>query len=119
MATFTQSLTLAWLLCAAGGAFASGPQKPPAERSGMDPAARNKVGNVMARSQIEESGARAVVDKYTNSTGMGAGASGGCVTNIGAPPAPTGTNAIGNRYGAGKKTDQIIVVKGPVVNVCK
>ncbi len=98
-------------LCAAAGAA----QKPPAERAGMDPASRNKVTSVLARSQIEEPAARATVQRQRVTT---PGGQGGCVTNIGTPPVTSGTERIGNRFGAGNN-DQVIVVKGPVVNVCK
>lgn len=108
------SLVVAAALTLAGTAHAQ--QKPPAERAGMDPAARNKVSNVLARSQIEESGARATVERYSTTT---PGGKAGCVTNIGTPPKPTtGIDRVGSRYGAGNN-DQVIVVKGPVVNVCK
>ena len=104
------------LACLALAGAAAAQQKPPAERAGMDPAARNKVASVMARSYLNEPGARAT--GVRSDSGAAGAKGGGCATNIGSPNAANGQGRIGNRYGAGNN-DQVIVVKGPVVNVCK
>jgi hypothetical protein len=90
-------------------------QKPPAGRNDLDPAARNKVANVMARSYLEESSAKALVQKQQVTSPGGAN---GCTTNIGSTSSNTNASGIGNRYGT-SNNDQVIVVKGPVVNICK
>lgn len=104
------------LLCALGALAimpAAAQQKPPAERRNIDPAARTKVGTVMARSRIEREDAERQVNE-----GMAGGPGGkNCSTNIGAPASQK--PAVGQRYGAGGKGDQVIVVRGPVINVCK
>ena len=41
-----------------------------------------------------------------------------CTTNVGTPKVNEGTNGIGNRYGAGNN-DQVTVVRGSVINICK
>jgi|LSQX01.2.fsa_nt_gb hypothetical protein len=89
-------------------------QKPPAERKSIDPGARTKVGNALARSRIErEDGKRQVNERMAASPGGGKG----CTTNIGSAPAQQ--PGVGQRFGAGSKSDQVIVVRGPVINVCK
>ena len=41
-----------------------------------------------------------------------------CATNIGTPKVPEGEAGIGNRFGTANN-DQVIVVQGPVINLCK
>ena len=101
-------------LCLLGTAQAQ--QKPPAGRSGLDPASCNKVANVMARSYMEEDLARSRVNQETQSVTGPSGRS--CATNIGTQPNANGRNGAGGRYGTAN-SDQVIVVRGPVVNVCK
>lgn len=110
-------LTIGAGLLALGAQGVWAEQKPPAERAGMDPSARGKVASVMARSYLHEPSARATADRAVQRAGVGTGANpGGCTTNIGTSATPQGA---GNRYGAGSNKDQVIVVKGPVVNVCR
>ena len=105
-----------WLLVVAGlvcGA-AQAQQKPPAGRNDLDPASRNKVVNVMARNNMGERDARAEIERE-----MVTGPSGkNCTTNVGTPKVNEGTAGIGNRYGAGN-SDQVTVVRGSVINICK
>ena len=111
--TITRSAAgLALLVLLAGHAWAE--QKPPAGRAGMDPGSRSKVANVMARTYLEEPMARARVERETVTGPSGKG----CTTNIG-KPVTEGAQGIGNRYGAGNNNDQVIVVRGSVINVCK
>ena len=95
--------------------LAQAQQKPPAGRSGLDPASRNKVTNALARNYLGEQDSRAAVERE-----MVTGPSGkNCTTNVGtAPKVNEGTAGIGNRYGAGN-ADQVTVVRGSVINICK
>lgn len=104
----------AWALCLLC-ATAQAQQKPPAGRSGLDPASRNKVSNAMARNYLTEQDSQATVERE-----MVTGPSGkNCNTSVGAAPQINeGTAGIGNRYGAGN-TDQVTVVRGSVINICK
>ncbi len=99
-------------------AMAQKQQEPPAGRSGLDPASRTKVNNVMSRSYIYgDKTRRSQVERevFNNNT---AGNGSGCSTNIGAPAATEGTAGIGNRYGT-SHNDQVVVVRGSVINLCK
>ena len=89
-------------------------QKPPAGRNGLDPASRNKVVNVMARDNMGEKDARAKIEREIVTSPSGKN----CTTNVGTPKVNEGTNGIGNRYGAGNN-DQVTVVRGSVINICK
>lgn len=109
LATSALLLALAWAVAPAAHAQ----QKPPAERRAIDPAARTKVGNAMARSRIEREDGKRQVDEQMNS---GAGGK-NCTTNIGSTP--SAKPEVGQRYGAGDKGSQVVVVRGPVINVCK
>ena len=95
--------------------LAQAQQKPPAGRAGLDPASRNKVASVLARNQMGEADAQAAVERE-----MVTGPSGkSCNTNVGtAPKINEGTSGIGSRYGAGN-SDQVTVVRGSVINICK
>lgn len=110
-------------LCLAGActaasssaAFAQTPvQKPPAGRSGLDPASRTKVTNVLSRTRIDAEDTLATVDRKLVTGPSGSS----CATNIGAPKVPEGEAGIGNRFGTANN-DQVIVVQGPVINLCK
>ena len=91
-------------------------QKPPAGRSGLDPASRNKVTNALARNYLTEQDSRAAVERQTVTGPSGKN----CTTNVGnAPAIAEGTSGIGNRYGAGANADQVTVVRGSVINICK
>lgn len=103
-------LALAWSVAP----VAQAQQKPPAERRNIDPAARTKVGSAMARSRIEREDGKRQVDQRMASE---MGGQKNCSTNIGSTPAQKPD--VGQRYGAGGKGDQVIVVRGPVINVCK
>ena len=89
-------------------------QKPPAERGNLDPSARNKVGTALSRSRIEREDGKRQVDEQMNAQ---MGGQKNCTTNIGSNPAQK--PGVGQRYGSGGKGDQVIVVRGPVINVCK
>ncbi|MBX7228336.1 MAG: hypothetical protein K1X48_01865 [Burkholderiaceae bacterium] len=93
--------------------IASAEQKPPAARTGLEPAGRNKVAIVQARSLIEVDSSNAVAKKSVVSGPLGQN----CSTNVG----NTTDNATqpGNKYGPAKNTDQVLVVKGSVINICK
>jgi hypothetical protein len=93
--------------------IANAQQKPPAERAGLDPAARNKVAIVQARSQIEIDKTNAITKKSIVSGPLGQS----CSTNIG--NTTDNTTQPGNKYGPAKNTDQVLVVKGSVINICK
>ncbi|MFT3778893.1 MAG: hypothetical protein QM772_11575 [Ottowia sp.] len=99
------------------GALSSAPafavQKPPAERGNLDPSARNKVGTALSRSRIEREDGKRQVDEQMSS-GVGGK---NCTTNIGS--SPSAKPEVGQRYGAGDKGSQVVVVRGPVINVCK
>ena len=85
-----------------------------AGRNGLDPASRNKVVNVMARDNMGEKDARANIEREIVTSPSGKN----CTTNVGTPKVNEGTNGIGNRYGAGNN-DQVTVVRGSVINICK
>ena len=106
------------LLCAAALLLLAGliqaQQKPPAGRNGLDPASRNKVVNVMARDNMGEKDARANIEREIVTSPSGKN----CTTNVGTPKVNEGTAGIGNRYGAGNN-DQVTVVRGSVINICK
>ena len=106
------------LLCAAALLLVAGltqaQQKPPAGRNGLDPASRNKVVNVMARDNMGEKDARANIEREIVTSPSGKN----CTTNVGTPKVNEGTAGIGNRYGAGHN-DQVTVVRGSVINICK
>lgn len=89
-------------------------QKPPAGRPGLDPASRTKVTNVLSRARIEADGSSAVVERNLVTGPNGSN----CATNIGAPKPPEGASGIGNRFGTANN-DQVIVVQGSVINLCK
>jgi hypothetical protein len=89
-------------------------QKPPAGRSGLDPASRTKVTNVLSRTRIDAEDTLATVDRKLVTGPSGSS----CATNIGAPKVPEGDSGIGNRFGTANN-DQVIVVQGPVINLCK
>ena len=110
LATSALLLALAWAVAPAAHAQ----QKPPAERRAIDPAARTKVGNAMARSRIEREDGKRQVDEQMNAQ---MGGQKNCTSNIGSNPAQK--PGVGQRYGSGGKGDQVIVVRGPVINVCK
>ena len=103
-----------WVLCLLSAA-AQAQQKPPAGRSGLDPASRNKVSNARARNYLTEQDSRSTIERE-----MVTGPSGkNCNTSVGAAPQINeGTAGIGNRYGAGN-ADQVTVVRGSVINICK
>lgn len=110
-----------WLVGALGmaavmlmGNVALAQQKPPAGRSGLDPSSRGKVVNVLARARIDADGMRSRVEREVASS---PGGRRNCSTNIGSA-AQDNKPAIGNRYGSGRR-DQVVVVQGPVVNLCK
>ena len=106
------------LLCASALLLLAGlsqaQQKPPAGRNGLDPASRNKVVNVMARDNMGEKDARANIEREIVTSPSGKN----CTTNVGTPKVNEGTNGIGNRYGA-VNNDQVTVVRGSVINICK
>ena len=93
--------------------LADAQQKPPAERAGLDPAARNKVAIVQARSQIEIDKTNEITKKSVVSGPLGQS----CSTNVG--NSTDSTTQAGNKYGPSKNTDQVLVVKGSVINICK
>ena len=112
--TLIHALVVAVGICGATTILpAAAQQKPPAERKSIDPAARTKVGNALARSRIEREDGKRQVDEQMNS---GAGGR-NCTTNIGSTP--SAKPEVGQRYGAGDKGSQVVVVRGPVINVCK
>ena len=80
-------------------------QKPPAGRSGLDPASRTR---------IDAEDTLATVDRKLVTGPSGSS----CATNIGAPKVSEGDSGIGNRFGT-SNNDQVIVVQGPVINLCK
>ena len=93
-------------------------QEPPAGRSGLDPASKTKVANVMSRSYIYgDKQSRDLAERNVTHYGS-AGSNGGCSTNIGTPAVTEGTQGIGTRYGA-DQNDQVVVVRGSVISVCK
>ena len=101
-------------LAATWTAPARAQQKPPSERRDIDPASRTKVGTALSRSRIDrQDGARQVNE--ARSSNMGGK---NCSTNIGTSPTPS-KSEVGQRYGAGNKGNQVVVVRGPVINVCK
>ena len=90
-------------------------QKPPAGRNGLDPASRNKVVNVMARDNMGEKDVRAYIEREMVTSPSGKN----CTTNVGTQPKVNeGIAGIGNRYGDGN-ADQVTVVRGSVINICK
>jgi|GEM_PF-5853031 len=91
----------------------SAEQKPPAARTGLEPAGRNKVAIVQARSLIEVDSSNAVAKKSVVSGPLGQS----CSTNVG--NTTDNTTQPGNKYGPAKNTDQVLVVKGSVINICK
>ena len=105
-------------VCAAASfsaAFAQTPvQKPPAGRSGLDPASRTKVTNVLSRTRIDAEDTLATVDRKLVTGPSGSS----CATIIGTPKVPEGEAGLGNRFGTANN-DQVIVVQGPVINLCK
>jgi len=104
-----------WFFCLAAFAAAHAQQKPPAGRTGLDPASRSKVGNVMARSYLTEQDANAAIERemVTSPTGKN------CNTHIGTAPATSkGIAGVGSRYGSGN-ADQVTVVRGSVISICK
>ena len=90
-------------------------QKPPAGRPGLDPAIRSQVAVVLSRSRIEGDKANLEVKKSTVSGPLGKN----CSTNIGNAASEQGTQQAGGKYGPGSNSDQIVIVKGSVINICK
>jgi hypothetical protein len=89
-------------------------QKPPAGRTGLDPSANSKLSIVQARARIETEETEAAVERSLVTGPSGSN----CTTNVGGS-----TNSAkpqtGDRFGPNKGADQIVVVKGPVINLCK
>ena len=94
---------------------AAAQQKPPAGRSGLDPSSRTKVGVALSRARIDPAIQRSQAEQSVSS---GAGGGKSCTTNI-ASDTSDSQSKIGNRYGAGSNSDKVVVIKGPVVSVCK
>ena len=88
-------------------------QKPPAGRSNLDPASRNKLATTLARTRFDPDSSKAVVEKEVVSGPSGKS----CSTNI-ATTSNTSQQGVGSKYGSGNK-EQVVVVQGPVINVCK
>ena len=94
-------ISMAMLMLACAGVQAQ--QKPPAGRSGLDPASRNKVVNVMARDNMGEKDVRANIEREMVTSPSGKN----CTTNVGTQPKVNeGIAGIGNRYGGGN-TDHL------------
>lgn len=89
-------------------------QKPPAGRTGLDPSANSKVSIVQARARIESDETEAAVERSLVSGPSGSS----CTTNVGGSNTTTPPKT-GDRFGPNKGAEQIVVVKGPVINLCK
>lgn len=89
-------------------------QKPPAGRTGLDPSANSKLSIVQARSRIEADATESAVEKSLVTGPSGSS----CTTNVGGSN-NNATPQTGDRFGPNKGADQIVVVKGPVINLCK
>lgn len=89
-------------------------QKPPAGRVDLDPSANSKLSIVQARARIEAAGTEAVVERSLVTGPSGSN----CTTNVGGSTKTAAPQA-GDRFGPNKSSDQIVVVKGPVINLCK
>ena len=89
-------------------------QKPPAGRVGLDPSANSKLSIVQARSRIEADGTEAAVEKSLVTGPSGSS----CTTNVGGSTNSAAPQT-GDRFGPNKGSDQIVVIKGPVINLCK
>lgn len=118
MTVTIHALAIALALAAVPALAQQKQQEPPAGRSGLDPASRTKVANVLSRSYIygdkqSRDMAERNVTNVTDTNGQG-----GCTTNIGTPTVTEGTQGIGSRYGT-SQNDQVVVVRGSVISVCK
>jgi len=101
-------------------ALAQKKQEPPARRLGLDPAGRTKVVNVVSRSYIRGNAARSsekIERDVLNSNSINRN-NDGCTVNVGTPAITEGVQGIGSRYGT-SHNDQVTVVRGSVINVCK
>lgn len=98
-----------------------------APRKGMGPLDQAKVHKVQAQkwskmAVLEEIGSdmEAGSNNYSTtsgSNGNGIGRSKSCVTNVGNITTQKGASS--GRYGPKNKNDNVVVIKGDVVNVCK
>ena len=90
-------------------------QKPISGRTGLEPSARNQVTVVQARARIEEDKANTVVNKSVTAGPLGKS----CSTNVGNSPSEQAAKQSGGKYSPGANSDQVVVVKGSVINICK
>ena len=102
------------LVFAAISGVAVAQQKPPAGRVGLDPSANSKLSIVQARSRIEVDATESAVEKSLVTGPSGSS----CTTNVGGNNNSAAPQT-GDRFGPNKGADQIVVVKGPVINLCK
>lgn len=90
-------------------------QKPPAGRTGIDPSSRNQVAVVQSRARIEGDKANLQVTKSVVSSPLGKN----CSTSIGNAAKEPSVGQTSSKYGPGSNSDQIVIVKGSVINICK
>ena len=111
--SFASSFIVCISFLVSGSIFAQ--QKPISGRTGLEPASRNQVTLVQARSRIEEDKANTVVNKSIASGPLGKS----CSTNVGNSPTEQAASQSGGKYAPGGNSDQVVVVKGSVINICK
>lgn len=112
------SLLIAAALCAfAGPVFAGGELAP---RRDMSPLDRAKVLSVESKRWLGFGATGRTTDTTLTPGTVGARV---CTTNVGVPP--TNTNSTGqygpqqNAYGPQSRTDNIVVVSGDIISLCK
>ncbi|HBO39439.1 MAG TPA: hypothetical protein DD638_12340 [Pasteurellaceae bacterium] len=92
-----------------------------APRIGMSPLDRAKVHSVQAQNWARigtaEADANNVSDSATTTSGNSAIGSKNCTTNIGTTTVNKGLSS--GRYGPNSRSDNIVVVKGDVISLCK
>jgi len=91
-------------------------QQPPAGRSGIAPEGRAKIANVIARGYIhnKEKDRSSVKNDAVNQNSIKGG---GCIVNVGTS-SDLENKKIGARYGT-SHNDNVTVVRGSVISVCK
>jgi len=108
-----------FLIFSAFSAIAQKKQEPPARRLGLDPVGRTKVVNVVSRSYLrgDVRSSEKIERDVLNSNVINRNKD-GCTVNVGTPAVIEGVQGIGSRYGT-SHNDQVTVIRGSVINVCR
>lgn len=92
-----------------------------APRQGMSPLERAKVHSVQAQNwaKIGKSGydAEEITERTTEGSSVSGIGSRSCTTNIGTTTTKSGVSS--GKYGPSKNSDNIVIIKGDVVSLCK